>query len=156
MPDFERTITFDPAFDKRDPNPAKNYGIHGVTLRFVLKGTQGAVQFVLYTNWYLPHVQQELDLRLDDKFPHLSCHPMPADLGYHSPVPRSSYQADVDGQDDCSILGGRCYYDGSALNAEPVYERLLREGDAGVWAALEKYYGRVFGSGVKGKWHAGT
>jgi hypothetical protein len=81
---MERIVEFNPAYDKRDSDPSKNYGIHGVNLRMILKGTKGAIQFVVYTNWHLPHVQAELDRRHD----HILCHPMPADLGYHSPTPR--------------------------------------------------------------------
>src|SRR5690554_1678397 len=61
---LEQLVTFEPAWDKRDPNPAKNYGVHGVELRMVLKGEKGAVQFVLYTGWQLPHVTKENDERI--------------------------------------------------------------------------------------------
>ena len=40
---MERIIKFHQAYDKRHPNPSKNYGIHGVDLVFVLKGELGAV-----------------------------------------------------------------------------------------------------------------
>src|SRR5215467_3220628 len=82
---LERIVTFEPAYDKRHPDPKKNYGIHGVTLRMVLKGPEGAVQFVLYTNWQLPHVTKEWEDRPDS--PQTLWKPLPADLGYHSPKP---------------------------------------------------------------------
>jgi hypothetical protein len=140
MGGLERIVTFEPAFDRRDPDPSKNYGIHGVALRMVLKGPEGAVQFLLYTNWQLPHVTAEEDRKpIYRERPHLLCHPMPADLGYHSRIARYDGQRPMG--DACEYLdGATCYYDGSGLNAESVYERLLREGDAGVWAALEDYY----------------
>jgi|SRR3990172_4197865 len=144
---MEKIIEISPAWDKRHPEPNKNYGIHGVEMRFVLKGPEGAVQFVLYTNWQLPHVQEELDRKeeRDPRFKHSLCHPMPADLGYHSPVPR--YEGQTQLRDSCHLLDDKpCFYDGSGLNAEPVYERLLREGDKGVWAALEEFYLSVFSS----------
>ena len=56
----ERITKIYPAWDRRDPNPSKDYGIHGAELRMVLKGELGATQFVLYTNWHLPHVTEEL------------------------------------------------------------------------------------------------
>lgn len=138
---LERRIEFTPAHDKRHKDPYKNYGIHGVSLRFELIGPKGAVQFVLFTNWMLPHVEEELDARLDREFPHLFCHPMPADLGYHSPVPLYEGQYFMA---DCHLLNGGCYYDGSGLNAEPVYQRLLKEGGDGIWKALEDYYRETF------------
>lgn len=134
---LERRVVFAPAFDKRDPNPSKNYGIHGVDMRMYVIGPRGAVQFVLYTGWHLPHVREELDARPSRK----RCldHPMPADLGYHSPIPTYEGQEEW-GRDNCELLGCRCYYDGSGLNAERIYEVLLREGSEGVWRELEAYY----------------
>lgn len=141
--EFIRKVNFEAAFDKRHPDPAKNCGIHGVNIRFVLIGKKGAVQFLLYTNWQLPRVTEEHDRKpVDKQYPHLLCRPMPADLGYHSRKPRYDGQEPM--SDNCDILGGPCYYDGSTLNAEPVYNRLLAEGDRGVWAALEEYYIQVF------------
>lgn len=57
---LERIVKLLPAWDKRNSDPSKNYGVHGVELRMVLKGPEGAVQFVLYTNWHLPHVTEGL------------------------------------------------------------------------------------------------
>lgn len=143
---FARTIEFLPAWDRRSPDPKKNYGIHGAEILFLLKGPDGAVQFRLFTQWQLPEVTREKMHHPYDPIGgdfHWMERPMPADLGYHSPVPR------YDGQDiltdECIALDGKpCYYDGSSLNAEPVFERLLREGHDGVWAALEAYYTRTF------------
>ena len=134
---LRREVLFNPAFDKRDPNPSKNYGIHGVDMRMYLIGELGAVQFVLFTEWHLPHVQKELNAKLHARGP------VPADLGYHSKTPR------YEGQEvshNCDLLRCSCYYDGSGLNADPIFEILLREGSEGVWRALENYYIEIFGS----------
>ena len=129
---IEKTVQFSAAYDKRDPDPNKNYGIHGVTIRFVYKGEKGATQFVLYTNWHLPHVTEEL--RNKERF---LLEPLPADLGYHSPTPQYEGQTQM----DCDLLeGGLCYYDGSSLQADRVYKRLLEDGEDGVWAELEEEY----------------
>lgn len=42
----ERIVEFTPAFDKRSSDPSKDYGIHGVDMRMVLKGENAATQFV--------------------------------------------------------------------------------------------------------------
>ena len=131
----ERIMRFRPAFDKRSSNPKKNYGIHGAELAFYLKGEEGAIQFVIYTNWHLPHVQKELDNKLHD---HILCHPMPADLGYHSKIPRYDGQKAL--TEDCEWTGGKCYYDGSGLNADRIYKILVEQGDEAVWKELEKEY----------------
>ena len=143
----ERIITFSPALDKRNTDPKKNYGIHGVDLRFVLKGDEGAIQFVLYTGWHLPHVAHELKQRGSEMLA-----PMPADLGYHSPHPMYEGQTSMG---PCEYLNGHdCYYDGSSLNAEGVFELLLEEGSDRVWKELEEEYERRFpvnamlGSGI--------
>lgn len=47
---MERITEITPAWDKRDPDPKKNYGIHGCELRMYLKGELGTVQFIVYTN----------------------------------------------------------------------------------------------------------
>ena len=137
---MEKIVEFTGAFDKRDPNPTKNYGIHGVEVRFVLKGKLGATQFLIFTNWHLPHVQKELDNRHND---HDHCHPMAVDLGYHSPIPQYEGMEPIN---DCPYLDGKpCYYDGSGLAAEDLYQIFLREGDKAVWFRLEKNYLSLFG-----------
>lgn len=136
MSQRERIVQFTPAYDERP-----KYGVHCVDLRMVVKGPHGAVQFVLMTSWHLPHVQRE---RAAQRVEHVLCQPFPADLGYHSPVPRHEGHMATEG---CPwVESGTCYYDGSGLQAHRVYERLLREGDAGVWAELEAEYDRLFGN----------
>ena len=145
---FERIIEFTPAFDRRDVDPSKNYGIHGVDLCMVLQGAEGAVQFVLYTNWHLPEVAGSTP---DPISPHYDYArklsdfgaggPLPADLGYHSPRPIYEGQTPMS---ECKIIDGPCYYDGSGLNAWMPFEALLREGHAGVWRVLEDYYRETF------------
>jgi hypothetical protein len=137
-----RIVLFRPAYDKRDNDPQKNYGIHGVELVFVLKGPAGAIQFVVLTDWQLPHVTKELEAR-----GYVST-PMPADVGYHSPIPRYKGQSLI--EDSCEWLDGKpCYYVGSGLQAYEVFEILRREGSDGVWRELERRYRELF-SGGKG------
>lgn len=148
MPEqFTRSIEWTPAYDKRP-----TYGIHGLTIRFLLTGEAGVVQFLLYTNWQLPHVTQDLlrkPYEPSSGDPHWMERPHPADLGYHSLAP--VYDGQPMTRQTCEYLGGLpCYCDGSALDAEPVFHRLLAEGDTGVWAALEEYYTRTFSRAAPG------
>jgi hypothetical protein len=137
--EFRREIVFIPAFDRRHRDPNKNYGIHGVECRFHLIGEHGVTQFVIYTNWQLPEVTEELEARPPGQFPHLMCRPMAADLGYHRLTP--AYEGQESLSNSCELLGDRpCYYDGSGLQAAEVFEKLLREGDAAVWRELERFY----------------
>lgn len=138
---MEKIITFEPAFDKRDKDPSKNYGIHSVTLRMVLKGELGAVHFVLYTGWNLPHVTEEMRHKMSPNN-HFLFEPQPCDLGYHSPKPLYEDQYK---HSNCPYLNGKdCYCDGSALNSNRIYKILLEKGCDGVWKALEEYYTELF------------
>lgn len=140
--EFERRVVFRPAFDKRSSDPSKNYGIHGVDLAFYLIGPKGAMQFVLYTNWQLPHVQAEFDAKPPHgQFPYMFHSPLPSDVGYHSYKPMYEGQTPMK---DCHLLGCDCYYDGSSLQAEDVFKILTEKGDEGVWAELERRYHSMF------------
>ena len=129
---FERKTIWRPAFDKRHPDPKKNYGIHGVEVKWLLTGDKGAVQFVLYTGWNTKGVRAERH----DEPAHA---PMPTDIGYHSPVPMYEGQTVI--QEECPYLNDRpCYYDGSGLNAERYFDILTDKGEDALWKALEAYY----------------
>ena len=141
MSEFEgltKEYVFRPAFDKRHADPKKNYGIHGVEMVWYLKGPKGAVQFVVYTNWHLPHVQAELDANTSGQFPHLSCHPMGADIGYHAHCPQYDGQSVM--RDQCDLIGGPCWYDGSSLSAEKLLNTLICEGQDAVWDRMKERY----------------
>jgi len=133
---LERITVVEPAYDRRHEDPDKNYGIHGCNLRFVLKGPDGAVQFLVFTGWHLRSVDGSTWQARDME-------PMAADLGYHSYMPTYHDQQNMG---PCEYLNGEpCYYDGSSLNAEPVFERMLTGGSDAVWKDLEEYYQQVFG-----------
>jgi hypothetical protein len=132
--EFKREIAMSPAYDKRHPDPNKNYGIGSVTVTFILKGERGAVQFKLGSGWFLPESQKP---GISDDYP------MAWDKGYHSYIPRYDGQTPI--TDSCHVLDGKpCYYDGSTLNAEPLLDVLLREGSEGIWRELEQYYKETF------------
>lgn len=127
---LRREVVITPAYDKRSSDPKKNYGVHNAEIRFHLIGQEGAVQFVASTGWDLPSV-------------HSRSKAWGTDLGYHSHKPHYKDQEIV--RDDCPVIGGPCYYDGSTLNAEPVFNRMVAEGHEAVWEELERYYKQVFG-----------
>lgn len=127
----ERAVIFVPGYVDTEPH---RYGKQGMEIRWVLRGPKGATQFVMYTDW-LPG-QKGGDPRTADMFP------IAADLGYHARVPQFEGQEDY-ARDDCDILGGRCYYDGSGLRAEPVMTEFIRNGETAIWAALEAEYERL-------------
>lgn len=142
---MERITKFLPAYDKRNPDPYKNYGIHGVELLMVLKGDKGAVEFVVYTHWHLPHVQEELIHNVKDSLDvRCSFVPMPSNLGYHSKEKRY-YDQEI-ASEVCGYCDGKpCYCGGTSLGSEEVFKILVKEGSDGVWTFLEKYYYDIFG-----------
>lgn len=140
---LQRRIEFTPAFDKRAPEPNKNYGIHGVELKFYLGNDFGWVQFVIYTNWQLPHINQEPGTisAVNSGVFEYWMKPMPADLGYHSPKPLYEGQTSTK---NCHLLPGPCYYDGSALAAEALFDLLVAGGSDVVWKKLEELWQEHF------------
>jgi len=136
MSDFERITEWTPAFDKRGNDTKKDYGIHCMDLRFVLKGPKGAVQFLIFTSWYLPTIEKS-------EWPASMFKPIPADVGYHSPVPQYEGQGVIDTV--CPYVeGGACYSDGSSLLADIVFDIFVEHGEEAMWQELEKEYGQIF------------
>lgn len=210
MQNLKRIIEVSEAFDKRHRDPKKNFGIHGAGIRMVLKGEKGAVQFLVFSQRHLPHVQEETierissEMHLDEnclkeirrysgEFPKgkeiesliqwqkfLSSYdfgfndvllkPMPADLGCHSPQPmyeghepmrhvykNPKFNIGPDGEPNvtpgvygdpliCPYLDedSVCYYSGSGLNAEPVYDILIEKGEEATWEYLTSFYKKNF------------
>lgn len=144
MPEFSRVVTVKGAFDKRHKDPEKNYGVHGMEMRFVLQGPLGAVQFVCYTNIHLEHVAREQwnrRSRFKDDTDFQLSRPMGADIGYHSPSPQYDGQPEM----ECNLLpGGKCYYDGSTLAAEEFMPEFIEGGSDAVWPMLEDKYRSTF------------
>jgi hypothetical protein len=137
---MERIVSFEPAHHKGVVNGA-DYGVGPVRIRFVLKGELGAVQLLLGTNWYLPEDQKRFTER--GMLRSHGTEPTGWDLGYHSPTPMYEGQETMG---PCEWLDGKpCYYDGSGLAADAIRNRLLAEGDAGVWAALTDCFRNTFG-----------
>ena len=144
MSELEHWVEAHAAYDRRDDDPAKNYGINGVELRWVARGDRGAVHFLMGTGWNLPDVQEELDGKRDERFPHLFCHPRGYDLGFHSPTAAGEL-AYLDAKRDCDLLpSGQCFGDGSALAGDSVLKALIEGGSDAVWKLLDEYYDETF------------
>lgn len=132
---LERIVEVWPAYDRRNPDPEKSFGIGAVMLAFILRGPKGATQFTIYTGWYLPHVALERGSNAEV---------FANDLGYHSPVP--TYDGQRSMGRPCPVLGtDDCYYDGSSLAAADLFAEMLREGHAAIWRRLEAVYRDRFG-----------
>jgi len=172
---LRRKLDFEPGWDKRDPDPKKNYGIHGMSMRWLIYGKLGTVQFLLYTNWQIASVRKEHNsMEMVHRFVN---DPMPADLGYHSRVYMYEGQTPMQNRKitgskkmkinplnsespelempifttdpvlpGCQYLNGDpCFYDGSSLQAITMFDTLVEEGEEALWTRLENYYSRNLG-----------
>jgi hypothetical protein len=129
---FERAVVFEPGYNARETaknGPARNYGVHGMSIRFLLRGEKGVIQFLMNTGW-VP--AEPMSPRVADLYP------SGFDLGYHSLV--EQYEG-MTSMGPCEYLDGKeCYYDGSGLQADPVLAVFIQEGADGVWPLLEERY----------------
>lgn len=84
-----------PAWSKRDPDPSKDFGIHGVDMIWAVCGPAGAVTWGVSNNWFLSDLETHADIGLVEirrrasanGYQHMMCVPFPWGLDYHSPVP---------------------------------------------------------------------
>jgi hypothetical protein len=139
-------IKFKCRWDKVDcvPNGGGSHGVHGVNLLFLVKGDKGAVQFLIYTGWLPQSAKSGVCGRFIDEW---GGNALPANLGFHSPVP--TYDGQSVSTDACKCLDGEpCYYDGSGLKANDAMYALVNGGDVALWEFLEGYYACVFEDGV--------
>lgn len=149
---FERWTAIRPAYDCLNvrpchfgkenckPNSGGFHGLGSVVLTFYVADAadrnRGVVQFQIFTGWML-----------DDTPKKAWGHAMASDLGYHAPTPQ--YESQPLMADDCEVLGGACYYDGSGLNAEFPWHLLRHKGGDEMWTSLEDYWTELFDGGPK-------
>lgn len=143
---LERIFEISPAYDKRAESGGK-YGQHCAEMLWLVKGERGVVQFRLFSGWYkgcvTPPRTEWREMRVARSGDASLSAPMPADIGYHSPNPTYEGQTEM----DCHLLpAGKCFYDGSSLNATDYFAVLVHEGGEKLWEALESYYVEHFES----------
>lgn len=146
---MEKIVKVFPAWDKRNSNPHKNYGINPADMIFVLKGELGAVDFCMNTGWHLPHVKKELEVsqvkRIQDgdtQFPFLLVEGRGSSLGWHSRIRNEDYEIE---RHDCEYTGGTCYSDVSYSSGDELFNILVQFGTESLWKRLEQEYINAFG-----------
>jgi len=133
-----RRIDFEPGYDCIQVHGKEAgmrcHGRHGMNLRFLLIGDEGAVQFLVYALDWLPDSTVFGSTRDDlHKFGIMA-----ADLGHHW---RRPVYEDEEPRPTCEYLdGAACFYDGSSTNAAPVLDAFLCVGLDAVWENLTDYY----------------
>jgi hypothetical protein len=113
----------------------KNAGIGFYSTMFwlFLKGSSGVVQFSLL--WPYEKIGDQLEMHM----------PFPVDIGFHSPRPLYEGQAPDD--EECSAIGGICYYKSSDLLAQRAFDMFLEYGERALWLFMENEYEKAFGEG---------
>ena len=135
---FEREIRFIPAFDKRNEDPKKDYGVTSMEIVFMLQGEKGTVHLIGHTGMDLKHIRER------NKFKNYHSYISGSDKGYHSHTPM--YEGQEPTPYNCLYLGKPCYCDGSALAGVDLWEEFIAEGEEHVWRELLEYYYKVFES----------
>lgn len=126
---LEESVQFCPGFACRDRS-MRGHGIHGMEIRWYLRGPAGGAQFVLFTDWVpgRPPVKSLAYM-----------YPMGADVGYHSRRP--IYEDDQPFSDSCEMTGGGvCYYDGSGMRAQELVHVFKEFGEQAIWDELQSVY----------------
>lgn len=142
---FEKITKVRLPFDRRDPEPKKNYGIGGLQIWFILKGPKGAVQFMAGFGIYLPHLYPEYLQKFGSDS--LKSEITGWDVGYHALEPQYEEQSPMG---ECDVFDGKpCYYDGSSLRAEEWGQEIFsvrgQQPEELIWSKLEQEYKDRFG-----------
>ena len=122
------------------PGSGGSHGKHGADLCFYVKGSRGAIQFILNIG-LLPQSCRESKIgsRIFDTGGGLN----PVDLGIHSKKPLYDDQKVT--RTSCEFCDDLpCYYDGSGINAYDALYAMANGGDEALWEFLEGYYRSVF------------
>lgn len=125
--DAERAVVFEPGYD----SGGYDYGVHGMNIRWLLRGPLGVTQFLVFTSW----IPGQVDVpNLNDR----TFGPMGADLGYHARNRNADYQTP---SDSCEYLNGDpCFYDGSGLQAQELLQKFVVLGETVIWETLQDRY----------------
>lgn len=141
MTEYERRVEATAAFDKRHPEPSKNYGIHGLEFRFSLVGEMIAVSFGVSTGWHLPSVvgvegeSSSEYRRALHEHDHPGLHPLPMGLHFHLAEPLD-YMDDQEPR-PCDLLpAGQCWGDVTYTGADRPFFALVKGGLDGMWEEL--------------------
>lgn len=129
--DLETGFTMTSAFEARDPDPSKDYGIGAVRMSFYVRGPLGCIVWDLSTGWYLPDVAKRIGPQ----------EPSPGAIEFHGAQP--SYEGQESREDCLLVPGGHCFWDVGYIIGEEPYEALVREGDQGLYRVLGEWYFRL-------------
>lgn len=125
-----RKIEITPAWDLRNVDQTKNYGVHNAEIWFSVTGARGAVTVSMDTGWQLPTIAPFNG----------SCYPDAIAFSWHSKEKRTFDTWEK----DCPFTGGECWSIVSFTKAKDFNSALTELGSDGVFKLLEKEYRKFF------------
>jgi len=155
--ELKKEIVFNPAYDRRNPDPTKNFGIGSVLCSMILSGNEGAVVFNFSTGMLLPSTIKEYietgkacyKINSDGMVYFLNI-PCALDIACHSKKPLDDDHSILN--KTCDYIGQPCYYESSSIEADEYLQILIEKGSEPIWDLLTSYYNETFNknkSGVK-------
>ena len=148
---FETTVHFRPAWEKRHDDPAKDYGVGSVRIRFTLTAPNGALSWRLSSGWYLPNVRERFRREAPHKrYDHDPSRFMPCalegeglELTVHFPAPPNGLEGN--GPNECDLLpSGKCWTDVGFSIGETLFEALVAGGEDGLWKEMARIHREQF------------
>lgn len=157
---LEHIVRFDPGYDcirfnckwgdpACKPGTIRSHGWDGIRIRFIVRGDEGVVLFILLTDWIPQYATRQLpaSLHIDrwDSAGRDDCdgfYPFPLDLSHHS---RDESQGIIDNQ--CNFLGGAYPSCFAFEQAAAAMYALVNGGDEALWEFMDAYYEHAFHGG---------
>lgn len=140
--EFKYWTHFSPSWNALHPEPDKNYGVSNAKIHFILLGPKGAIELELSTTWATQSVQQHLaKFTSGENFRE----PTVAWLTIHGRAPL--YEGHDLAMENCQLLNGKCYCNGSGTLAEELSKGLIARGSNWVWEKLFAIYQNKFADG---------
>lgn len=154
MEKLKREIQITKAFDKRNDDPKKDYGIGSCRLYFIVKGNKGAVTIDFFTNWFLESTVKEYsEIGIRKNRMDGTKDTVKTKINLHEGIPIHSGVFSIHNKKKtkyttktkCPVLGDYCYPDISCMYGNKFLPILLSKGSDGVFKELEKEYKLRFG-----------
>jgi hypothetical protein len=133
---LEECVQFVPGYNCPEPG-GQGHGVHGMEVRWFLRGPDGAVVLVMATDFIPGDRYPGHGLSPSGLNENWARYPGGFGLQYHSRVPR--YEGH-DAEDGCDLIGGPCYCDMWLSGADEPVKQFVSEGEQVIWGALEAAY----------------
>lgn len=133
----EESVQFTPGYNCSDRS-MQGHGVHGMEVRWLLRGPKGAVWLCMFTRWTPGDLHPGHGMPPDSRMLAQDLLPSGAGLGYHARDPQ--YEGQAIDRAECDVIGAPCYGDMSFCGADEPVERFVAEGEQVIWDALESAY----------------